>query len=294
MELKRLRAFVATAETTSFRQAAERLRTQISSVSRTVAALEDELGVSLFDRSTRGVRLTMVGQAFLIDARRILADVDRARKGAQSAAAGVTGRLRLAVCEDATTPVFARILAAFRSGFPEVALDLFELPSAMQLVALSRGEIDAGLLLPPVQASEIEAEELWCDPWAVACSSDHVLSERESIAIADLAQHDFITAHPEFGPGCHAQSMALFASAGTSPNIVARAFHRQTMLALVQSGAGVTLVPGSFVDMRINGLCFRPLQTDDPGLCVAAAFRKGDLPGVVAQFLRAARAVVPS
>lgn len=294
MEFRQLHYFVAAAETTSFRQAAERLRTQISSVSRTVAALEDDLGVSLFDRDTRGVRLTMVGQAFLIDARRILVDIDRAREAAQSIAAGVTGRLRLAVCEDATTPVFARILTAFRARFPEVALDLFELPSALQSAALSRGEIDAGLLLPPAQASDIEAEGLWCDPWAVACPLDHVLSERESISIADLAQHGFITAHPEFGPGCHAQAMALFASAGVSPHIVARAFHRQTMLALVQSGAGVTLVPGSFVGMKIDGLCFRPLQTDDPGLCVAAAFRKGDLSGVVAQFLRAARAVILS
>lgn len=226
MELKRLRAFVAAAETTSFRAAAELLHTQISSVSRTVAALEDELGVALFERSTRGVRLTMVGQAFLIDARRILADLNHAREAAQLVAAGVTGRLRLAVCEDATTPVFARVLAEFRSGFPEVALDLFELPTAQQLSALSRGDVDAGLLLPPAEASDIETEVLWCDPWAVACPSNHPLSERKSIAVSDLAQHDFITAHPEFGSGCHHQAQALFASAGVQPRVVMRAFHR--------------------------------------------------------------------
>ena len=235
-----------------------------------------------------------VGQAFLVDARRILADVDRAREAAQSIAEGVTGRLRLAVCDEATTSIFTRVLAVFRTRFPQVALELFELPSALQLAALARGEIDAGLLLPPVQASDIVAEEVWCDPWAVAFPADHALSESKSITIADLAQHDFITAHFEFGPGCHARAMALFTSAGVSPHIVARTFHRQTMLALVQSGAGVTLVTGSFVGMKIDGLRFRSLKTDDPGLCVAAAFRNGDLPGVVAQFLRAARAVVSS
>lgn len=99
--------------------------------------------------------------------------------------------------------------------------------------------------------------------------------------------------HPEFGPGCNDQALALFTSAGVTPRVVARAFHRQTMLALVQSGTGVTLVPGSFFSIRIDGLCFRSLQTDDPGLCVVAAFREGDLPGVVAQFLRVARADVP-
>lgn len=294
LELNRFRVFVAAAETTSFRQTAERLGTQASVVSRTVAAVEDELGVSLFERHVGGVRLTAVGEAFLVDARRILADVERARETAQSVAAGLTGRMRLAVCEDATTPVFARVLAAYRARFPEVAVDLFEIPSAMQPAALCRREIDAGLLLPPVQTYGIELDELWHDPWAVACAACHPLISTESITIADLAQHDFITAHPEFGPGCHDQAQALFTAAGINPRIVVRAFHRQTMLALVQSGAGVTLIPGSFVGMIIDGLCFRPLQTEDPGLCVAAAFREGELPGVVAQFLRAARAVVSS
>jgi DNA-binding transcriptional LysR family regulator len=65
------------------------------------------------------------------------------------------------------------------------------------------------------------------------------------------------------------------------------------MLAPVQSGAGVTLIPGSFVGMIIYGLCFRPLQTENPGLCVAAAFREGEMPGFVAQFFRVARAAIP-
>lgn len=292
MELKRLRVFVAAAEAPSFRAAADSLSTQISAVSRTVAALEDELGVSLFERGARGVRLTEVGRAFLTDARRILADVDRARDAAQSIAAGVTGRLRLAVCEDATTPIFARVLGAFRHAFPDVAIDLFEMPSALQPAALLRGEIDVGVLLPPVPMDGIALEELWRDPWAVALPSDHPLAAYGEITVADLAQHSFIAAHSELGPGGHHQVQALFVSAGVQPRIVAQAFHRQTMLALVQSGAGITLVPGSFVSMAIEGLTFRPLQTDDPGFSVAAASRAGDLPGVVAQFLRTARANV--
>ncbi len=290
LEIKHLRCFLATADAPSFRAAADRLSMQISVVSRTIATLEDELGVSLFERGARGVRLTDVGHVFRTDARRILADLNRARETAQAVAIGVSGRLRLAVCEDATTPIFARMLGWFRRAVPDVALDLFEMPSALQSTALSRGEIDAGLLLPPVPMDGIELEELWRDPWAVALPQDHPLASSVTITVSALAQHDFITAHPEFGPGCHHQAQALFAAAGVQPRIVAHALHRQTMLALVQSGLGVTLVPGSFVGMTINGLTFRPLQTEDPGLSVAAGFRAGDLPGVVAQFLRAAHA----
>lgn len=216
MELKRLRVFVATAYAASFREAADRLSTQISVVSRTIAALEGELGVSLFERGPRGVRLTDVGRAFLNDARRILADVERARDAAQAIATGTTGRLRLGVCEDATTQIFARVLAAFRRALPEVMLDLFERPSALQPAALIRGEIDAGLLLPPVPLDGVELNELWRDPWAVALPPDHPLLGSDAITLAELARHDFITAHPEFGPGCHHQAQALFASAAFS------------------------------------------------------------------------------
>lgn len=292
MDLKQLQVFVATADTPSFRAAADRLATQISSVSRTIAALEDELGVALFERGARGVRLTEVGRAFLTDARRILSDVDRARDAAQSIAAGVTGRLRLAVCEDATKPILARVLAAFRHALPDVAVDLFEMPSVLQSAALLRGEIDAGVLLPPVPMDGIELEQLWRDPWAVAFTADHPLAGHTEVTVADLARQDFITAHPEFGPGCHYQAQALFASAGIQPRSVAQAFHRQTMLVLVQSGAGITLLPGSFVGMAIDGLAFTPLKTEDPGIGVAAAFRAGDLPGVVARFFRSARAAI--
>lgn len=292
MELKRLRVFIATAEAPSFRAAADRLATQISVISRTVAALEDELGVTLFERGARGIRLTEVGRVFLNDARRILADVDRARGAAQAVATGTSGRLRLAICEDATTPIFARVLTAFRQAVPDVTLDLFEMPSSLQPAALSRGEVDVGLLVPPVPMDGIELEELWRDPWAVAFPRDHPLASAKKITVAELAKYAIITAHPEFGPGYHQQTQALLASAGVQPRVVAQALHRQTMLALVQSGAGLMLVPGSFVDITIDGLRFERLQTDNPGLSVAAAFRNSDLPGVVAQFLRAARAAI--
>jgi DNA-binding transcriptional LysR family regulator len=209
-------------------------------------------------------------------------------------ATGLSGRLRLGVCEDATTTFLARVLSAFRERHSDVALELFEIPSAMQPSALLRDEIDAGLLLPPAQIDGIQLDEVWRDPWAVAFPSAHPLSEVETITIADVGRFDIITAHPVYGPGCHDQAQALFAAAGVLPRVIVRAFHRQTMLALVQSGAGVTLVPGSFVGMKIDGLCFRPLHTDDSGLRVVAAFREGDMSGVVAQFLRAARAAVSS
>ncbi|MBA3675911.1 MAG: hypothetical protein H0W74_00710 [Sphingosinicella sp.] len=110
-------------------------------------------------------------------------------------------------------------------------------------------------------ANGIKLDELWHDQSAVAYRPDHPLSDVLLTANAELAQHDFITAH---GPGCH-QGLALFTAAGVSPKVVARDFHRQTILTLVQSGAGVTLIPGSYLGIAMIGLTFKPVQSDDAG-----------------------------
>lgn len=290
MELRRLRVFLAAAEELSFRRAADRLDIAQSALSRQITTLEDELGVDLFERRYTGARLTEAGRAFLADASRILSDLDRARETVASVAFGNSGRLRLALCEDATTPTFAAIIAAHRERCPNVVLELFEMPSAMQTAALRRGDIDAGLLLPPVPEFGIQLDELWREDWLVAMPSEHRLADMETVPIGELSGEKFITAHPEFGPGCHAQTQAMFLASGVQPHIVVRAFRRLTMAMLVHSGAGVTLVPGAFAGVVMDGIVLRPLLSDGHSMCVATAYPKGDMQGVVAQFLRAARA----
>lgn len=238
--------------------------------------------------------MTEVGRVFLVDARRIIADVDRARQTAQRVAVGQAGRLRLGVCEDATTLTFAAIIGAHRERCPDILLDLFEMPTAAQGIALRRGELDAGLVLPPVPSDGLEIDELWEEDWLVALPAENSLAARSAIDVRDLAQANFITGHPEFGPGCHKQALDLFRAAGVEPRIVARTFHRTTMLMLVRSGAGMTLVPGSFAGSSIDGVVLRPLTENTQRMRIAAAHPDADLPGVVAQFLRVARDVVAS
>ena len=292
MELRRIRYFLAAADELSFRRLADATGISQSVMLRQIAALEDELGLTLFERRSTGVRLTEVGRVFLADARRIVADADRAREPLIAVAYGTEGRLRLAICEDATTPTFAAIIAAHRECCPAVTLDLFEIPSAMQTAALRRGEIDAGLLLPPVHTNGIQLDELWREVWLVAMPTGRHLADMETVAITDLADENFITAHPEFGPGCYAQSQRMFTSAGVQPCVVARAFRRLTMAMLVQSGAGLTLVPGAFASVVIDGIVIRPLSPGGHQMRVAAAYPEDDLQGVAAQFLRSASATV--
>ncbi len=291
MELNQLQCLLIAAEALSFRRAAEQLGTVPSVVSRTIAVLEDDLGVELFERSSKGVRLTQVGHAFLQDARGIVAAVDRARETAGSVASGYGGRLRVGVCEDATTPIFAAILAAHREQCPAVELELFELPSTAQPAALRRRDIDVGLLLPPVRSDSLQLDELWTENWLVAMPSDHRLADSELIAVSDLTGENFVTAHSEFGPGSHQQTQEMFVAAGVRPCIIARAFRRMTVLMLVHSGAGVTLVPGSFASGAMDGIVTRPLEAGEHRMRIAAAYPAGDLQGIVARFLRIATTI---
>lgn len=290
MELPRLRYFLAAADELSFRRAAVSMGVGQPVISRQIAALEDELGVTLFERRSTGVHLTEVGRSFYIDVRRIVSDVERARDAVQSVALGTTGKLRLAVCEDATTPIFAAIIAAHHQSRPEVVLDLFEIPSTEQPAALRRGDINAGLLIPPVHEDGIQLNELWREKWLVAMPNGHRWADKEIVTITDLAGEDFITGHPECG--CHAQSQAMFITAGLRPRVVTRACHRLTMAMLVRSGAGVTLVPSAFANASFDGIVTRPLSSSEHWMRVAVAYPEGDMQGVVAQFLRIANAAV--
>lgn len=291
LHLGRVESFVAAAEESAFRRAARRKGVGLPGFSRQIAALENELGVELFERRSTGVRLTEVGRNFLVEARRIVAAVDRARHSVETVACGTSGRLRLGLCEDATTPILAEIVSAYRERFPAIAFELFEMPSAAQTSALRRGEIDAGLLLPPVHDDGVQIDEVWREPWAIAIPLGHALAAAESITIADVAQFGIIASRPEPDRECCDEARRLFASAGIEPRIVMQTLHRQTMLMLVQSGAGITIVPGSFIGTAMAGIEFRPLLTDGVEKVVSAAFPEGDMPGLIAQFLRVATMV---
>src|SRR3546814_15766122 len=101
--------------------------------------------------------------------------------------------------------------------------------------------------------------------------SDHRLADYDMIAISDLAGERFVAAHQEFGPGCHQQTQEMFLAAGVRLHVVARAFRRMTMLMLVHSGAGVTLVPGSFADGAVGGIVTRPFACGEHGMRIRAA-----------------------
>ena len=193
MELRHLRYFVVLAETCHFGQAAERLKMAQPPLSQQIRQLEAELGTELFARTTRSVSLTPAGEAFLADAQRILSSVEEAARRARRFADGKAGTLRIGLTGTASytqLPVLARLV---KEQLPEVVLDIHTemLTPAIEL-ALAAGELDVGVLRPPVRDPALEVRPIAREKFVVALPDGHRLAAADSLTIGELRAEDFI------------------------------------------------------------------------------------------------------
>ncbi|MGB5145531.1 MAG: LysR family transcriptional regulator, partial [Porticoccaceae bacterium] len=147
MELRHLRCFIAVAEELHFSRAAERLHIEQSPLSRTIKKLESDLGVVLFERTSRGTRLTWAGQVFLEDTRRVLVALEQAKANVKAAATGYRGTLRVALSDGIARTRLSALLALCREEEPEVEIRLFEMPFSQQLQGLRHDLYDVGFTL---------------------------------------------------------------------------------------------------------------------------------------------------
>jgi DNA-binding transcriptional LysR family regulator len=287
VQLRRLRYLIGVAEELSIRRAAKRLGVAQSALTKQIASLEAELGLDLLVRDRRRiVGLTAAGESFLGDARRIIAEIERATSSARGIAAGKEGRLRLGICEDATTERLSRILSVFQVESPDVELDIFEMSSANLVRALSRSDIDLALLVPPVNDESLIVDPVWHDGWLVALPEGHTLAERSRITAESLADMSLILTHLELAS--HEQVLQAFREAGVAPRIAAQALRRTTKLYMVAAGRGAAFFPGSLIGVSVPGVVMRPFLAKP--MTIAAAYRP-DPPGLAMQFLRVAQTI---
>jgi DNA-binding transcriptional LysR family regulator len=290
IELRHLRYFVAVAEHGGFRRAAERLHVSQPPLSQQIAQLEQRLGAALLVRSRRGIALTAAGETFLRDARMLLADLDRAVEAARRAGAGTTGLVRLGFVGSAAYPIVPDIVRAFRAAHPEVEVRLRELSTAEQLEALAAGALDVGFARLPLDEPAVELEPVATEPILAALPEGHPLATRRQVRLHDLATEPFVMFPRAQAPGFFDHLVNLVAATGTAPRIVQEAREMQTIMALVASGLGVTLVPASVQALALHGAVYRPLQ-GNPQTELAVLRPRGTPAPAVAAFLAVARQV---
>ena len=291
-ELRQLRHFVAVAEQLHFGRAAAALHISQPPLSRSIRDLEVRIGATLLARTRRHVELTAEGARFLEEAKRILAQLERAVLEVGSMAAGAGGRLRLGFVSLADYGVLPGLLKAYKAARPGVELALREMLSPEQAAALAAGELDFGLLLPPVAGAALEHVVVQRERFVAALPARHRLTRaRGRIAVRDLAGDAFVMVPRTIAPGLHDIVSALTARAGFAPRVAQEAIQMQTVVSLVSSGLGVALVPASVANLGRRGVAYRELADAHPRLDLWLAWRRGALGVAAREFVQHARRV---
>lgn len=263
-DLNQLRCFIAVGEELHFGRAATRLFMTQSPLSRQIRMLEESLGVRLFDRNSRVVRLTVAGTALLDDARRLLALAGHAVDVARRIDRGASGKVRIGFTAVAGYDLVPKLIARAGEALPEIEVTLHEMVSVAQIDALRTGTIDIGFLrLLGDMEPDLRCRPAVSEPLLLAVQATHALAARERIAGANLAGQPFIQYSATEGKYFHDLIGSVLAGTGRPPRVVQQMSQTHSVLALVRAGLGVALVPASAQHLHFPDVVFRPIWRDD-------------------------------
>ncbi|WP_454725751.1 MULTISPECIES: LysR family transcriptional regulator [Cupriavidus] len=301
MDFRQLRYFVAVAEALSFSEAARKLHISQPPLSTQIKALEDELGSALLDRSRHHVALTPAGTLFLDKARAALGNLEQAREVVKQVAAGEAGEIRVAFT--ASVPMqdaFPRAVQRFRLGHPRATLELVHMSTGQQLQGLEKGEIDIGFLRPSPQfypPPSITVHEVLADRLVAVLPAAHAAAATDDVDevnkvdgeagldIGTLSAQPFLLFPRGLGCGLFDHVTTLCNRAGFAPRIAQEAREATTIIGLVASGAGVSVLPEIYARTGIPGVAYRALAGPDAASRVLVAHRAGALSPIMRRFL---------
>lgn len=293
LESRQLRYFIAVAEELHFGRAAERLHMSQPPLSQQIRQLEQQLGVQLFERTQRSVKITAVGEVLLAQARAILGKLDTAVELVHSAARGEAGLLRLGYTAASAYSLVPAVMRAYKQRYPAVEVTLHELLSTEQLVELSERRLDVGLVRPYAARPGLVAEKLIGEQLILALPANHPLAEYQTVDIHKLEGLAFIGFTATAARYFHDMIESLLLKAGVVPVIVQRATQPHTVISLVSAGLGVALVPDASARVHMEGVAYRTLCADDaPQPEIHLCWRPSNMSPLLHNFLVTAREVV--
>ncbi|WP_433467151.1 LysR family transcriptional regulator [Spirillospora sp. CA-128828] len=287
-----LRCFVVVAEELHFGRAAERLGMAQPPLSQRIQRLEKELGVRLFDRSSRRVRLTAPGGLLLDEARDILTRVDRIYSVAERARLGEVGTVRAGLPSDLGGPIVAALIASFRERRPDLRLDLRETGTDEQVRALAEGALDAGVVRHPCDSRDLELGPMLGQPLGVLLPAAGELAASPEVHLADLGARDLVVPPRGEAPGAHDELLAGCRRHGYAPAAVHEARHPGFAHGLVLAGTAVAIAPRTD---DTAGVTWRPLVGEPLAWRTSCAWRRAGDPDharAIADFTAVATAVL--
>jgi DNA-binding transcriptional LysR family regulator len=292
MELRHLRYFVAAAEAENVSRAALKLHVSQPALSRQIRDLEEELGFALFERSAKSVRLSEAGKVFLTEARAVLQRAEDAVSSARSVAGG-RGELHVGYAPSPSARILPRTLRAFQEQMPKVRVKLHDLSTEELLAGVREGKPALAIMVRPSRAMlrGLRFEELTRDTLCLAVPPHHPFAKLRSVPVAQAAREPLVVFSRKDYPEYHEYLEALFAPAKARLKIADEHDSAASLVAAVEAGSGVAIVPKNLacsVGPRLKLVALSPAP--EP-LVIGAVWSKDGLTTVAERFIEVAKEV---
>lgn len=290
MELRHLRYFVAVADEENVTRAAAKLHVAQPAVSRQIRDLEEELGLPLLERTAKSVRLTDAGRVFLQEARAVLARADDAIKTVRAVAGGTSGELHVGYAPSLTVQILPRALRRFQAALPGVRVSLHDLSTEEMLEGLREGRLQVSLGVAPEggQLRGLKFHELARYPMGIAVAPGHRFARQRTITLEKAVSEPFIGYSRAGYPEYHTAMEKIFASTGRGPHFAEEHDSVTSLIAAVEAGRGIAVVPSCMACLAGPRLKIIPLKPAIDPVVVGAVCRKTGASPIAQKFVDAA------
>lgn len=271
MNIRDLTYLVAVAELKHFGKAAQRCCVSQPTLSGQIKKLEEELGVTLFERTNRRVMLTSIGKEIVTTARRLLKEKDAIKEIAKLAQDPRAGTFRLGAFPTLSTYLFPELVVKIRKSIPDLRLILVEEKTDRLIEQLKNGSIDAALLALPINEERLMSKPLFEDKFRLAVPTDHALASRKQIKMDELSNYRLLLL--EEGHCLRDQAMEVCQMTGTEEQDF-RATGLETLRQMVRAGTGITLMPEIAIHEQDKSICYLPFSGTPPSRTIGLVWRK--------------------
>ncbi len=292
MDRRNLECFVALADEAHFHRAAQRCNISQPGISQQLRKLEEHLEVTLLNRSSRQVSLTPAGAAFLVEARRILQDIDNATRIARRVDQGLEGTLVIGSTASGLFILLPEIIERFTARHAAIQVDVRHMTTHEQEIALERSEIQAGICHPPLSNRKLRAEMLVTLPFSVVIPEQHPLAAKEAIRLSDLRNETAILFPRQVGPLLYDSMVSLFRQEGFLPERIIEASPVQSIIAMAACGAGFGFVASRVQQLPRRGVVYRDIVGPRPDITLGIAFPESGPSQLARAFADCARETV--
>lgn len=277
-EVRHLVYFREVARQLHFRKAAESLAIAQPALSRAIAQLEAALGVTLFQRTRRGVEITAAGQLLRERIEPLLRGLAAVPGELKALTGGEIGQVRIAFTGLAMATVLPRILREFHQKHPGIRLELMESPTSAQLPALDAGEFGCGFFHPDAPSPRLKTRLLLRERNGLLLPATHRLATEPALRLRDFSTDGFVLFPRTHNPGFYDRILASFAGAGIAPRIAEEVWPRANGIGLVRAGLGVTFITPSEAQHLPPEVIFRPLEGPAPESRLVLGWRRTPAP----------------